>query len=71
MPSTSKFGHSFRPESAEEVLGAVVLYWEEKFGHGSPPGLGILSYSLSSILRFGHRLCPNSVGEVLGALMLS
>ena len=49
----------------------MVLYWEEKFGHGSPPGLGILSYSLSSILRFGHRLCPNSVGEVLGALMLS
>ena len=45
-----------------EVLGAVFLPWEEKFGHGSPPGSGILTLLLPSISKFGHSFRPESMG---------
>ena len=38
--STSKFGHSFRPESVEEVTNTAVLSLEKKFGHGLHPRSG-------------------------------
>ena len=70
FPSTSKFGHCFRPKSVGVVLKVMVLPWEVKFGHGSPRGSSILSLVLPSTSRFGHRFCPEYVGEVLGAMIL-
>ena len=38
LPSISKFEHSFRPESVEEVLNTGVLYWTNKMGMAHPLG---------------------------------
>ena len=52
------------------VLKDVVLPWEDKFGHGSPPGSDILSSGFPPTSRFGYSFRPESVGEVLGAVIL-
>ena len=56
--------------SVEEELGAVILSWEEKFGHGSPYGSAILSSSLPYTSKFGNGFRSESMGEVLGAVIL-
>ena len=67
--STSKFGHSLRPKSVGEVSKDVLFSWEEKFGHGYPPGSDILSSGFPSTSKFEHRFLPESVGLVLDAVV--
>ena len=47
------------------------MFWEEKFGHGSPLGSDILSSGLPFTSKFGYIFCPETVEEVLGAVVLS
>ena len=56
--------------SVEEELGAVILSWEEKFGHGSLPESAILSSSLPSISKFWNIFRPESVEDVLDTMVL-
>ena len=37
LPYTSTSGHILRPKSVGVALKAVILSWEEKFGHAYPP----------------------------------
>ena len=53
-----------------ELLKAVLLSWEEKFGHGYPPGSAILSSVLLSTSKCGHSFRPESVGDMLDAVIL-
>ena len=52
FPSISKFGHSFCPKYVGRVLKSVVMSWEDKSGHGSPPGSSIVSSGLPSTSKF-------------------
>ena len=61
LPSTSKFGHSFRLESVGEMLGAMVLPWDCRFGQNFSPATGG-----DASLTAG----PSS-GEIIGYLSLA
>ena len=42
------------------------MTWEDKFGHGSTPGPGILSSGFPSLSDFGNILRPEYLGKELG-----